>query len=107
MRGSEYADLRAFAAVAEHGNFARAAAQLRIAPSTLSQTIRELEERLGVQLLNRTTRSTSLTEAERGYWPVSSPRCRRCRRPWPTSATSTARHPGPSACWCPVLQQRR
>jgi DNA-binding transcriptional LysR family regulator len=63
MRGSEYADLRAFAAVAEHGNFARAAAQLRIAPSTLSQTIRELEERLGVQLLNRTTRSTSLTEA--------------------------------------------
>lgn len=63
MRGNEYADLRAFAAVAEHGNFARAAAQLRVSPSTLSQTIRELEERLGVRLLNRTTRSTSLTEA--------------------------------------------
>jgi DNA-binding transcriptional LysR family regulator len=63
MRGSEYADLRAFAMIAEHGNFARAAEQLRISPSTLSQTIRELEQRLGVRLLNRTTRSTSLTEA--------------------------------------------
>ncbi|NYZ14961.1 LysR family transcriptional regulator [Azospirillum sp. RWY-5-1] len=63
MRGHEYADLRAFAMIAEHGSFARAAAQLRISPSTLSQTIRELEERLGVRLLNRTTRSLSLTEA--------------------------------------------
>lgn len=49
--------------IAEHGNFARAAEQLRISPSTLSQTIRELEQRLGIRLLNRTTRSTSLTEA--------------------------------------------
>jgi DNA-binding transcriptional LysR family regulator len=63
MRGNEFADLRAFAAIAELGNFARAAAQLRISPSTLSQTIRELEDRLGVRLLNRTTRSTSLTDA--------------------------------------------
>jgi DNA-binding transcriptional LysR family regulator len=63
MRGSEFAELRAFVTVAEHGNFARAAKSLRISPSTLSQTIRELEERLGVRLLNRTTRSVSLTEA--------------------------------------------
>jgi DNA-binding transcriptional LysR family regulator len=63
MRGSEFAELRAFVAVAEQGNFARAAAGLRISPSTLSQTIRELEERLGVRLLNRTTRSVSITEA--------------------------------------------
>ncbi|WP_207484730.1 LysR family transcriptional regulator [Arenibaculum pallidiluteum] len=63
MRGHEYADLRAFAMVAELGSFARAAEQLRISPSTLSQTIRGLEERLGVRLLNRTTRSLSLTEA--------------------------------------------
>ncbi|MDB5616249.1 LysR family transcriptional regulator [Tardiphaga sp.] len=63
MRGSEYADLRAFAMIAEHGSFARAAEQLRISPSTLSQTIRELEQRLGIRLLNRTTRSMSLTEA--------------------------------------------
>jgi len=63
MRGHEYADLQAFIAVVEHGSFARAATHLRIAPSTLSQTIRSLEERLGVRLLNRTTRSVSVTGA--------------------------------------------
>ena len=63
MRGSEYAELRAFAAIAEKGNFARAAGQLRISASTLSQTIRQLEERLGVRLFNRTTRSLALTDA--------------------------------------------
>ncbi|PTE08457.1 LysR family transcriptional regulator [Mesorhizobium helmanticense] len=63
MRGSDYSELRAFAAVVAHGNFARAAAELRISASTLSQTIRALEARLGVRLLNRTTRSLSLTEA--------------------------------------------
>jgi DNA-binding transcriptional LysR family regulator len=63
MRGSDYAELRAFVTVVSHGNFARAAAELRISASTLSQTIRELETRLGVRLLNRTTRSVSLTNA--------------------------------------------
>lgn len=63
MNGSEFAELNAFVAVAERSNFARAAAHLGIAPSTISQTIRQLEERLGVRLLNRTTRSVSLTEA--------------------------------------------
>lgn len=63
MRGSEFAELRAFVTIAEQGNFARAAAHLRISPSTLSQTIRELEKRLGVRLLNRTTRSVSMTDA--------------------------------------------
>ncbi|HEX6537345.1 MAG TPA: LysR family transcriptional regulator [Gemmatimonadaceae bacterium] len=65
MRGSEYAALRAFAAVVAHGSFARAAAELGITASTLSQTIRELEAQLGVRLLNRTTRSVSLTDAGR------------------------------------------
>ena len=63
MRGTEFTELNAFVAVAERTNFARAAAHLGIAPSTLSQTIRSLEERLGVRLLNRTTRSVSLTDA--------------------------------------------
>ncbi len=63
MRGSEFADLKAFMTVVERGNFARAAATLDMAPSTLSQTIRALEARLGVRLLHRTTRSLSLTEA--------------------------------------------
>jgi DNA-binding transcriptional LysR family regulator len=63
MRGTQFAELSAFVAVAEHRNFTRAAAQLGVSPSTLSQTIRSFEERLGVRLLNRTTRSVALTEA--------------------------------------------
>jgi DNA-binding transcriptional LysR family regulator len=63
MRGSEYAELRAFASIVEHGSFARAAAHLRVSPSALSQTIRGLEERLGMRLLNRTTRSVAPSEA--------------------------------------------
>jgi DNA-binding transcriptional LysR family regulator len=60
---SEFGALRAFAAVAEHLSFSRAAAELGVSSSALSQTIRGLEERLGARLLNRTTRSVSLTEA--------------------------------------------
>ena len=63
MRGNEFAELTAFTTVAVQRNFARAAASLRLSPSTLSQSIRTLEQRLGVQLLNRTTRSVSVTEA--------------------------------------------
>lgn len=65
MRGNEYADLRAFAMVVERSNFTRAAEQLQISPSSLSQIIKRLEERLGMRLLNRTTRSVSLTDAGR------------------------------------------
>jgi DNA-binding transcriptional LysR family regulator len=63
MRGAEFAELSAFSAVVEHGSFTRAAAHLRISPSALSQTIRQLEARLGVRLLNRTTRSVAPTAA--------------------------------------------
>lgn len=62
MRGRDYVELRALVAVAQHKNFARAAKQLRITPSALSQTIRALETRLGVRLLNRTTRSVAPTD---------------------------------------------
>ncbi|MDQ0390712.1 LysR family transcriptional regulator [Labrys monachus] len=63
MRGSDYAELAAFVAVVEKRSFARAAKHLRIAPSSLSQTVKKLEERLGVQLLHRTTRSVAMTGA--------------------------------------------
>ena len=63
MRPSDFAELRAFAAVVRHGTFTRAAAHLGLSPSALSQTIRNLEERLGLRLLNRTTRSVAPTEA--------------------------------------------
>lgn len=63
MRGSDYAELRAFAAVVRHGSFTRAAAHLGVTPSALSQTIRTLEDRLGQRLLNRTTRSVAPSAA--------------------------------------------
>jgi DNA-binding transcriptional LysR family regulator len=56
-------DLAAFATVARHRNFRRAAAELQMSPAALSENLRELEERLGVRLLNRTTRSVAPTEA--------------------------------------------
>ncbi|WP_331346696.1 LysR family transcriptional regulator [Cellvibrio sp. UBA7661] len=56
-------DLRAFILVAQVGSFTRAAGQLGVSQSALSYTIRTLEERLGVKLLNRTTRSVSPTQA--------------------------------------------
>jgi DNA-binding transcriptional LysR family regulator len=56
-------DLAAFAVVAKERSFTRAAAKLRVSPSALSQTIRNLEERLGLRLLTRTTRSVAPSEA--------------------------------------------
>jgi DNA-binding transcriptional LysR family regulator len=63
MRGSDFAELKAFAAVVERASFARAAEHLGLSPSALSQTVRQLETRLGVRLLNRTTRSVAPTPA--------------------------------------------
>src|SRR5260370_12714517 len=63
MRGSDFAELKAFAAIVERTSFARAADHLGLSASALSQTIRLLETRLGVRLLNRTTRSVAPTEA--------------------------------------------
>jgi len=59
--------LMAFWKVAERRGFTAAAAELEVSPSALSQAIRQLETRLGVRLLNRTTRSVSLTEAGAAY----------------------------------------
>lgn len=55
--------LTALLAVAEKRSFTAAAAALRVTPSAVSQTVRALEERVGVQLLQRTTRSVGVTEA--------------------------------------------
>jgi DNA-binding transcriptional LysR family regulator len=56
-------ELAAFAAVARERSFTRAGAKLGVSPSALSQTVKGLEERLGLRLLTRTTRSVAPTEA--------------------------------------------
>ena len=56
-------DLDAFSAVARHRSFRGAAAERGVAPSSMSKSVRDLEARLGVRLLNRTTRSVAPTAA--------------------------------------------
>ena len=63
MRRADLADLAAFVAVADNLSFRVAASGLGVTPSALSHTMRHFEERLGFRLLNRTTRSVSLTDA--------------------------------------------
>lgn len=63
MERSQLNDLMAFATVARERSFTRAAAILGMSPSALSHAMRGLEERLGVRLLARTTRSVAPTEA--------------------------------------------
>jgi DNA-binding transcriptional LysR family regulator len=63
MDRGNLADLNAFVAVADRLSFRAAATQLGVTPSALSHSLRQLEARLGVRLLNRTTRSVSVTDA--------------------------------------------
>lgn len=65
MMGPDLNALRLFAVVARHRNFRRAAVELNLSPSTLSERIRDLESGLGFRLLNRTTRSVAPTDAGR------------------------------------------
>jgi DNA-binding transcriptional LysR family regulator len=63
LSGGDYNQLRAFVAVGECLSFSRAAATLGVSPSALSQMVRGFEERVGIRLFNRTTRSVALTNA--------------------------------------------
>lgn len=63
MQRGELNDLQAFLAVARERSFTKAAAKIGVSQSALSHTIRELEARLGIRLLTRTTRSVSPTDA--------------------------------------------
>src|SRR5882724_2423539 len=63
MNRGDLADLSAFVAVADQRSFRAAASRLDVTPSALSHSMRQLEGRLGVRLLNRTTRSVSVTDA--------------------------------------------
>jgi DNA-binding transcriptional LysR family regulator len=63
MTDLDLRDLEAFVAIARTRNFRRAAREQRVSASSLSQRLRDMEERLGVRLMHRTTRSVGLTEA--------------------------------------------
>lgn len=62
MRGTHFAELTAFVAVAEDASFSKAARRTGVSVAMLSQSVRAMEERLGVKLLNRTTRHVALTD---------------------------------------------
>lgn len=75
----DFNDLAAFASVAREKSFTRAAAKLGVSPSALSQTVRNLEARLGLRLLTRTTRSVSPTEAGARLLATLAPRLEEIR----------------------------
>lgn len=74
MNGENFSDLFGFMTVARERNFTRAAAQLGVSQSSLSRTVRALEDRLGLVLLTRTTRSVTLTDAGRRVLAAVAPR---------------------------------
>src|SRR3954453_77876 len=74
MQRGHLDDLIGFVAVARERSFTKAAAKLGVSQSALSQTIRQLEARLGVRLLTRTTRSVAPTEAGERLLGVVAPR---------------------------------
>jgi DNA-binding transcriptional LysR family regulator len=71
---AHFDDLAAFAAVVRAGSFTRAAAQIGVTQSALSQTVRTLEKRLDLKLLNRTTRSLAPTDAGEQLYRTVEPR---------------------------------
>ena len=111
-------DLIAFIAVAEEESFTRAAARLSVSQSALSHTIKGLEERLGLRLLTRTTRSVSLTEIGRKLYSSIAPRMQEIEdeldslnalkeKPAGTIRISTAEHAARSVLWPRVLEFMR
>lgn len=74
MPRTDLSDIVAFLAVARERSFTRAAAQLGVSQSALSQTLRSFEDRLGLRLLTRTTRSVAPTEAGERLLRAAGPR---------------------------------
>ena len=108
MRREELGDLVAFLAVAEERSFTRAAARLGTSQSALSHTIRRLEERLGVRLLTRTTRSVSTTEAGKQLLDArSGQHCKGSSVSWNISASFVTDLPARSGLPPPSTRRRR
>src|SRR6202042_1923557 len=81
--------VEAFLSVAEHRSFRRAAAELGVTPSAISQAVRTLEARVGAALFIRTTRSVGLTEAGARFLPRAKPAFEEL-----VAASEVARDPG-------------
>lgn len=119
MADENYNDLAAFVIVAREKNFTRAAAKLGVSPSALSQTIRTLEERMGLRLLTRTTRSVSTTEAGERVLQTVGPRFEEIKaelmalgelrdKPAGTVRITCSEHAAETVLWprlAPVLRQ--
>lgn len=73
MSADLLAPIAAFARVAHHASFTRAAAELGVSPSALSQTLRKLERSLGVRLLDRSTRRVGVTEIGQRFLAQAQP----------------------------------
>ncbi|MFZ0500138.1 MAG: LysR family transcriptional regulator [Steroidobacteraceae bacterium] len=110
MARENFNDLQAFLAVARSRSFTKAAAQLGVSPSALSHSMRGLEERLGIRLLTRTTRSVSPTEAGERLLRTVGPRFEEVeselaalnelrRRPAGTIRITAADHSATSILW--------
>jgi DNA-binding transcriptional LysR family regulator len=82
MDRGDLADLNAFVAVADQLSFRAAASRLGVTPSALSHSMRQLEKRLGVRLLHRTTRSVSPTDAGLRLLEQLRPASVRSPTPW-------------------------
>src|SRR3954470_19265673 len=77
----DLAGMTAFVTVANKRSFTAAGVELGVTGSAVSQTVRQLEERLGVRLLHRTTRSVGLTEAGERLYASLKPACPQMRAP--------------------------
>lgn len=115
MARDTISDLSTFLVVARERSFTKAAAKLGLSPSALSHTIRLLEERLGVRLLTRTTRSVSLTEAGERLLDTVRPQFEEIEaalsaltelrdKPAGTVRVSAGEHAAEAVIW-PVVQQ--
>lgn len=115
MQRRNLTNLQAFMAVARERSFTKAAAKLGVSQSALSHTIRELEERLGVRLLARTTRSVSPTHAGQRMLSTIGPRLEEIEteleslselreKPAGTIRITTGEHAADSILW-PALRE--
>ena len=114
MESKDLGDLYAFLVVATEGSFTRAAAKIGTSQSSLSRTVRKLEARLGIRLLNRTTRQVAPTAAGERLLRTLGPAVASigeelevvrglAEEPAGTIRITTSRHAAQTVLW-PVLQ---